>query len=522
MIMSPGRGTSTALNRLAPIWLLLPLLTGASDPEIIRARVPANDVSRWFPAGTELRVMPAKQFDALVEDAIDGSSRARSAHPPRLIRARHQARWGSGVLAGHSELVVEAASSGPADFALEPWTPAIIPTAGSAKAIGARDSGKPSLWIDSAPYQTVELDWELRPQSYSRGRSLALDLPGDETTVLAVDIPKDWVISCRRGRRQGSQPATEPDRQLWEIKAESGRIEVRLHDPGPGQSLVASNSWVSGSTQIDLRKTTNRGGGLVNWTADWTVDLDPRNAKPLVFAVDPGLEFIDVQGTAVRGFSLEGSGPSAQLIVTLGDELKSSTALRFLAHARVPSEGDWTIPSIRLLDATWTGGTTAVILDDFHVLQDYKETNGRRIFPAEGDGAPIDRLVFESNSARSVGQLVFRKPRAESSCVVRGQLFLAGAACRLECQLDWEFQRGSRSALENRSESRMGSRSRRDQGWDRAGELASVSPAFGRHARPRFRGADGPSPQRATAIAERKLARGGLSRSAAITSGPTC
>ena len=66
-----------------------------------------------------------------------------------------------------------------------------------------------------------------------------------------------------------------------------------------------------------------------------------------------------------------------------------------------------------------------MILDDFHVLEDYKETDGRRIFPAEGDAGPIDRLVFESKSARSVGQLVFRKPRAESSCVVRGQLFVA-------------------------------------------------------------------------------------------------
>ena len=44
-------------------------------------RVPAREVSRWFPAGTELRVMPVKQFDALVQDATEGSTRQRTAHP---------------------------------------------------------------------------------------------------------------------------------------------------------------------------------------------------------------------------------------------------------------------------------------------------------------------------------------------------------------------------------------------------------------------------------------------------------
>ncbi len=351
-------------------------------------------------------------------------------------------------MSGRTEMVVEAASSGPADLELEPWTPAIIPTAGSVKVVGARDSGKLSVWIAEAPYQTIELDWELQGRSYSRGRSFTLDLPGDETTVLELEIPKDWVTSCRRGQRPRARPAREPDQDRWEIAAESGRIEVRLYNPAPGESLVASNLWISGSTQIDLRKTTNRGGGLVNWTTDWTVDLDPRNPKPLVLALDPGLELIDVQGTAVRGYSLEGSGPGARLVVTLGEDLKSSIGLRFLAHAKVPVEGEWTIPAIRPLDATWTGGNTTVILDDFHVLEDYRETDGRRIFPAEGDADRLDRLVFESNSARSVGQLVFRKPRAESSCVVRGQLFVAGTPCRLECQLDWQFHQGSSSELE--------------------------------------------------------------------------
>jgi hypothetical protein len=435
-------------RRLTLAGLLILLLTGADEPEIVRVRVPAREVSRWFPAGTELRLMPAKQFESLLKDAIEGSSRQRRAHPPRLIRARHQARFGSGALMGHTELVVEAASSGPSDFVLDPWTPAIIPASSSVTVVGARDSGKPSLWVDEAPHQTIALDWELQPRSYSRGRSFTLDLPGDETTVLTLEIPKNWVTAFRRGQRPRSRPAADPDRQVWEIEAESGRLEVRLYVPEPGESLVASNVWISGSTQIDLRKSTNREGGLVNWTTDWTVDLDPHNPQPLVFALDPDLELIDVQGAAVRGFSLKRPGTGTQLIVNLSEDLKSSTGLKILAHAKVPSEGEWKIPSIQPLDAVWTGGRTTVILDDFHVVQDYRETSGRRIFPAEGDARPINQLVLESSSPGSVGQLVFRRPRAESSCVVRGQLFVSGTPCRLECQLDWEFHQGSTSELE--------------------------------------------------------------------------
>ena len=121
------------------------------------------------------------------------------------------------------------------------------------------------------------------------------------------------------------RPAKEPDQNQWEIEAESGRIEVRLYDLEPGESLVASNLWISGTTQIDLRKTTNRGGGLVNWTTDWTVDLDPRNPKPLVVGARPrpGADRRARDGGA--GLFSGRIGPGARLVVTLGEGLKSST-----------------------------------------------------------------------------------------------------------------------------------------------------------------------------------------------------
>jgi len=447
-IGSSGPGRAKLLGRVALLVLSLVISAGASEPEIVRVRVPAKDVSKWFPAGTELRVMPAEQFDPLVQGAIKGSSRQRAAQPPHLIRARHHARWDSGVLSGRSELVIEASSSGPADFVLDPWTPAILPMAQSAKVVGARDSGKPSLWIDQAPKQTVVLEWELQPRAHSRGRSFALALPGEETTVLALEIPKAWVPLSRRGRRRPPLASIDAKRNLWEIEAESGQIDLHLYNPDQGESLVGTNPWLSGSTQIDLRRTTNRSGALVNWTTDWQVELDPRNPQRLEIELDPGLELIDVQGPAVRGYRSERVGPATRLGVTLDGDLKSSTALRLLAHARVPSEGPWTIPALRPLNATWTGGSTTVILDEFHVLQECREKAGRRIFAGPGDSGAVNRLVFESESPRSAAELVFRKPRAESSCEVRGQLFVGGSPCRLECQLNWRFQHGSMSELE--------------------------------------------------------------------------
>jgi hypothetical protein len=436
------------LGLLAVASSVLVVLAGASDPEIIRARVPAKEVSKWFPAGSELRIMPVEDFEKLVGSAVAGAAREPVAAPPRFKRAHHHARWESGVVSGRTELVIEAASKGSALFILDPWTPAILATAKTAKVLGALDSGKPAVWIDPGPARIVELEWELRPQSHARGRSFTLGLPGDETTVLALEVPKTWVPSAHRGRRRGPLPAANPDWNLWEIEAESGRIELHAYDPEANESLVRLGAWISGSTQIDLRRATYRSRGLVNWTTDWRVELDPRNPKRLEIELDPTLELIKVQGPAVRGYRIERMGAATRLEVTLDHELRSTAQLQFLANARVPLEGPWRIPAILPLDATWTGGDTTVILDEFHALAECKEEAGRRIITPPVDSGPNDRLVFESESPQSVAQLVFKKPRVESSCAVRGRLFLAGSPPRIETQLDWTFHHGAKSELE--------------------------------------------------------------------------
>ena len=265
---------------------------------------------------------------------------------------------------------------------------------------------------------------------------------------LLWSFPRIGFPSPAWGSRRGPLAAPHAKVNLWEVEAESGRIELELYDPDPGESPLGSNLWVSGPTQIDLRGTTDRSGGLVNWSTDWLVELDPRNPKPLEVELDPSLELINVEGTAVRGYRIDSAPAATRVVVNLGGEFKSATHVRFVAHARVPTEGPWPIPAIRPTTATWTGGTTTVILDAFHVVAQCNEKSGRRVFGPEGESGPIDRLVFQAESPQSVAELRFRRPRAESSCFIRGHLFVSDSPCRLECQLDWATEQRLMPELE--------------------------------------------------------------------------
>ena len=186
---------------------------------------------------------------------------------------------------------------------------------------------------------------------------------------------------------------------------------------------------MSGATQIDLRGTIDRSGGPVNWSTEWLLELDPRNPKPLEVELDPGLGADRRRGAGGSRVSHRAFERERRVVVTLGGELKAATEVRFLAHARVPGEGVWPIPAIRPLNATWTGGTTTVILDPRHVVAECIEQAGRRVSGPGGETGQINQLVFQAVSPRSVAELVFRKPATESSCFVRGHLFVSGSPC---------------------------------------------------------------------------------------------
>ncbi|MGP0062350.1 MAG: hypothetical protein ACLQGP_01945 [Isosphaeraceae bacterium] len=340
-------------------------------------------------------------------------------------------------------------AAGPSEFALDPLTPAIRSAPKPVHILGARDSGIAVLQVDASPReQTVILDWELLARPHSHGRGFTLGLPSDETSVLELDLPQGWTASSQRGIRRRPSTAADPSRVLWEIEGESGRFDVELRDPkDQGESIPRSGAWISGTTEIDLRRTTGRAGGLVNWITEWRLELDSRHPRQLEAELDPGLELIDVQGDSVRGYRIERPGPATRVTVAL-DGASQTAVVRFLAHDPVPSEGRWRIPAMRPLDATWTGGRTTVILDELHVVRECREEAGRLVAPDRSEAPGVNRLTFEVESPRSVGELVFLQPRVELSCGVRGQLFITSARVRFDCHLDWNLHHGSAPELE--------------------------------------------------------------------------
>ncbi len=353
------------------------------------------------------------------------------------------------MLTGRTELVLGPQAAGTSEFALAPWTPTILPTAQQVPILGARDSGTAVLRVEASPHeQTIVLDWELHARPHSHGRGFTLGLPSDETTVLELDLPKGWIASSQRGIRRSPLAQDDPARAIWEIDGESGRFNLELRDPeDQGELTLRSGAWVSGTTEIDLRRTTGRDGGLVNWITEWRLEVDPRHPRRLEAELDAGLELIDVQGAAVRGYRTERPGPSTRVTVTL-DPDSPAAVIRFLAHGTVPSEGPWRIPAMRPVDATWTRGRTTVILDELHVVRECREDAGRLVAPGRAEAPGVNRLTFEAESPRSVGEVVFLGPRAELSCGVQGQLFITGARTGFECRLDWALQRGSTPELE--------------------------------------------------------------------------
>jgi hypothetical protein len=429
----------------------LALISGVAmaGSDVVRVPIPAKDVTKIFPPGTELRILSAREFESQVEAAHKRSIAEQPAAAPRLIRARHRARWDSGLLRGRSELVIGAVPAGPAEFPLEPWTPAILVGPGGAPAVGARDSGAAVLRVEASPReQAVRLDWELQPRPHSRGRGFSLGLPVDASTVLVLELPRGWVASSQRGVRRGPLPAEDPSLALWEIDGESGRFDIELGDSRDlGKVGTGSGAWMSATTVVDLRRTADQAGTMINWTADCRLELDPRHPGRMVVELDPGLELIDVQGPAVQGYRTERPGRTTRVTVTLAEGARVPT-LRFLAHAQVPAEDVWTIPAFRPLDATWTGGRTTVVLDDTHALSECRERAGRLVPPGPGDTAPANRLAFEAGSPRSVADLVFIRTSADIACTVLGRVVMGGAPARLDCRLDWTLRRGSISQME--------------------------------------------------------------------------
>lgn len=417
-------------------------------PEIVRARVPESELSRWFPPGTEVVGLPAVEFEGLVVRARAATTTG-DLDAARLIRARHHARWEAGLLVGTTELTIVPPRSRAGVLALAPWSPAIGPAADfESDRVRASAEGTPALRIAPVGPSRVELRWQLRAREGTAGRSFALALPELDAGSLELDLPPALIPEGPPGLRIGPEPGVDPARRTWRFEGVGGAFNLQLlpefdgpPTADPGGQPAPARPLVGGPTRIDLA------GDLAHWRADWTVDPPPVRGLPLRIDLDEGLELVEISGPDLASQRTESTGPGSKVSVCFSDSAKGPSSLTIRALARVPAEGQWTVPSARPVDATWTGGTTTVRMDAARELVACRNRVGRRVGPRPGlgpllaaSGSPT--LVFEAATPRPVADLTFRRPMADGSAEVRGLLRLGPGGSRIEAAITWTTGRG--------------------------------------------------------------------------------
>ena len=366
------RATGRVLRRACWIGLAMIAGVGAGPPEVVRIRVPSSKVSAWFPAGSNLQVLPADQFEELVRSV---ESRKPAPRGSRILRARHSARWESGMLFGRSELEVErAGGEAPALLILEPWSPALPPMGAGTGIARATEDGKLGIKLVADGPSSVPLDWQLRARQGSGGKAFSLALPELEISSIALDVPSELVPEGSSGTWIGPDPGSTIGHSTWRLPAASGRVALRLRDRSEdGQSTGSPRLWLEGPTRIDLNASP------ANWRADWTLEESPGAPRRLTIELDPGLELIDVAGPKVASFRVEPGVTPTRVVVRLEGDGQEPSPLTIRAIAHAPADGAWPIPSARPIDAVWTGGRTTVRLDPSRVLRDCVEKSGRRV-----------------------------------------------------------------------------------------------------------------------------------------------
>ncbi|HEV3162732.1 MAG TPA: hypothetical protein VGZ22_01730 [Isosphaeraceae bacterium] len=426
--------------------LALSTLMGAGPPDIVRVQVPADQVSKWFPQGSELRGLPLAEFEALAKKAEAGLARRGGAPGPRLVRGRHAAKWVAGTLVGRSEFVFESPGNRPTPLVLEPWTPATVtaPDAGTPTVRSLAD-GRTALWVGPSGATALSVAWELRAQPGSDGRVFALGLPQLDIASLTLDLPGELVPEGPNGLRQGPAPGSTTARRSWRFDGPGGPIDLRLRSQGDASERIPGpRFWVGGPTLVEIDEASAR------WRADWSVETgDLASGSPrLVVQLDPSLELVEVTGPDVVAFQAEREDSGTLLSIRLADDLEAATVITVQGLAKVPDEGRWAVPSARPKNAYWTGGRTVVKLGPGRVLAACQERAGLRVAPRADEAIVPPPLVFEASAPRSVADLVLEKPAAEASCKVRGQLRLGSHVPRVDVQLVWRVQRGRRLALD--------------------------------------------------------------------------
>ncbi len=148
--------------RLLVATSLVVLLLGASPPDAVRIRVPAEKVGTWFPPVLSSAGSPRSSLRRSWRRPAQGQ-RHEGRAPARLLQARHFARWNAGLLTGRSELVVDApAGPGPHELILGPWTPAIAASADLSAILRMHSDGRTAIRVAAGRVTTVTLNWQVR------------------------------------------------------------------------------------------------------------------------------------------------------------------------------------------------------------------------------------------------------------------------------------------------------------------------------------------------------------------------
>ncbi len=430
----------------------------SARPETIRVRAPIDRIGDFFRLGVETRGMAREDFEELLRAARRGLAERRGGSTPRLIRARHRARWDNGVLTGESELTIDHDSTTPGLLPLVPWNAAIVAPPDrpveSPPLVRTTPNGAIKLWIDRAGTNRVRLAWRLRAREGTGGRSFRLDLPQTEISSIVLDVP-DWIEpEGPEGMRRGPESlggslaaaiATIPGRKTWRFDGPGGSIALRFHD-AKSSAGRSSNSkiWVGGPTRVDVEQAWAR------WVADWTIDPGADGAKSFLIDLDPGLELVDVSGPALVAFQAEStrSDGGTRLRIRVSDEVAGPTPISVRAVARIPSGGFWSVPAARLVDAEWTNGKTIVRLAPGLSLVDYRERSGRRVpfRPEDAIGFPPTglKIVFEPDGPRSVADLKIEPAQPDIVASVRGVVAFDSRSPRIKAEIRWHVNnRGS-------------------------------------------------------------------------------
>ncbi len=410
---------------------------GATTPEVVAVRVPAAKVGAWFPPGTNIQVLTPEQFEGLAKlaRATPGPIKSR-----RILKIRHSAGWATGLLSGRTEVTLDAPGgpSGSSLIVLDPWSPALVGSPETLRMARATADGRLGLRGDATTPATLAFDWQLRSDPGTEGRGFTLDLPDLDLSGLSLDLPAGLMPELDSGTRVGPEPGAATGRSSWRFDGVRGRLRLRLLADPEARRPDGPRLWLAGPTRIDLNASP------ANWLAEWTLQCTPGAPDRMTIELDPGVEVLEISGPRVASFRVEPKATGCRVAVGLAKGVSgAATPLILKGNCQAPSEGTWSIPSARPVDATWTGGRVSVRVDPSRVLQGCTERSGRRVPPRGEDPSDPSTLVFEpGGSAGPVAELSFRKPSPDATVEVQGLLKLDRDRPEIEVAMTWTTERG--------------------------------------------------------------------------------